>query len=543
MYDGNWNGMITPESFAHPAKYARGLIEEIYCYLIRNGLLDEGSVVVDPFGGIGAGGIVGAYKGIKWIGCELEPKFVALAKRNFALHRRRWQSLGVPMPKIVRGDSRKLRKVLALADCVVSSPPFVQQMPSQADQEWHQQRASIGKNNSLGQSPIYGATAGQLGNLPAGNVEAVINLDTTRNRDTISTCQNVKIAESKLAAEANGVDHAAAPMSLLVSREDQNHQDMAGKLQKQDSTNQCQNAGDQPIPTGQEEIIDGEDMLGESNAEQQLNEMDINALNANQRTCSKSITRRTKRKPETFGTTASAILKPCASLATERRQEDTKSDEPSVQLANSNSFMLDQENQIAHLNVDVNHHLSHNSDTTPNEPSTFWEAARLIILECEAILRPGGIAVFVCKDFVRKKARVSFSDDWQRLCEACGFVLVERIQASLVKEDSHPSLFGGNDVKITERKSFFRRLAEKKGSPRIDFEDVIVMRKASGMGGAASAIVSSPPYADAPIDSDNQRRCGDESYKIKRGWDSVPYGSTSGQLGSMKPGSVEDAIA
>ncbi len=172
------------------------------------------------------------------------------------------------------------------------------------------------------------------------------------------------------------------------------------------------------------------------------------------------------------------------------------------------------------------------------EGETFWSAARLIVQECFAILREGGIAVWVCKDFIRKGKRVPFSDDWQRLCEACGFVLVERIQASLVKEDSHPSLFGGNDVKITERKSFFRRLAEKKGSPRIDHEDVIVMRKAGGMGGAASAIVSSPPFTERQPPSN--ARPGEE-VELKRMIVDT-YGSTSGQLGSMKPGSVDEVI-
>ncbi len=179
MYDGNWNGMITPEAFAHPAKYARGLIEEIYCYLIREGHLSAGSVVVDPFGGIGTGGIVGAYKGIQWIGCELEPKFVALAKANFKLHRRRWQSLGVPMPKIVRGDSRKLRKSLgkALADCVVSSPPYAEVIVN-VEKEGAALGSQVRRNgiaSSKGtSSDRYGATSGQLGNLPAGTVADVI---------------------------------------------------------------------------------------------------------------------------------------------------------------------------------------------------------------------------------------------------------------------------------------------------------------------------------------------------------------------------------
>jgi hypothetical protein len=39
----------------------------------------------------------------------------------------------------------------------------------------------------------------------------------------------------------------------------------------------------------------------------------------------------------------------------------------------------------------------------------------------------------------------------------------------------------GEDVdSIKERESFFRRLAEKKGSPRIDWESVLCMRKPGG---------------------------------------------------------------
>jgi hypothetical protein len=36
---------------------------------------------------------------------------------------------------------------------------------------------------------------------------------------------------------------------------------------------------------------------------------------------------------------------------------------------------------------------------------------------------------------------------------------------------------GGHDRLVKERKSFFRRLSEKKGSPRIDWEDVICLEK------------------------------------------------------------------
>ncbi len=333
-YDGNWNDMIVPESFAHPAKYARNLIERIYLYLIHERHLRAGDVVVDPFGGIGTGGIIGAYHGIQWLGCELEPKFVALGKCNFKLHSAKWKYMGVPMPKIVRGDSRKLRKSLgkALADCVVSSPPYAEAIQSKDNGGLMGGTFRLGRGAMAENSDGYGSSPGQLGAMPSGNVDAVVSSQPYEE----------------------GLGHGGTK-ELPILIEKKLHSGLA---------NNGYGGGPGNISN----------LVGE----------------------------------------------------------------------------------------------------------TFWTAARLIVLECEAILRPGGVAVWVCKDFVRKGKRVPFSDDWQRLCEACGFVMVERIQASLVKEDSHPSLFGGMDTKLTERKSFFRRMAEKKGSPRIDHEDVIVMRKASG---------------------------------------------------------------
>lgn len=109
---------------------------------------------------------------------------------------------------------------------------------------------------------------------------------------------------------------------------------------------------------------------------------------------------------------------------------------------------------------------------------TFWAAARVIVAQTYAVLKPGGYAAWVTKRFVRNKQIVEFSDQWEELCEAVGFERVERIHALLVEDHGEQlDIFGGAVAKRTERKSFFRRLAEKKGSPRIDHEDVIIMRK------------------------------------------------------------------
>ncbi len=108
---------------------------------------------------------------------------------------------------------------------------------------------------------------------------------------------------------------------------------------------------------------------------------------------------------------------------------------------------------------------------------TFWMAARDIVAESYAILKPGGVAVWVVKRYVKHKQIVDFPDDWRRLCEHVGFETVLEARASLVQEDTRMNLFGESTTRRRERKSFFRRLAEKHGSPRIDWETVLFMRK------------------------------------------------------------------
>ena len=117
---------------------------------------------------------------------------------------------------------------------------------------------------------------------------------------------------------------------------------------------------------------------------------------------------------------------------------------------------------------------------------TFWTAAHAIVRESYAILKPGGYAVWVVKHFVRKGKLVDFPGDWRRLCEHVGFELVQEVHASLVTEETKSHLFDGERTTRRERKSFFRRLAEKKGSPRIDFECVLFMRKRQAAEGHAS---------------------------------------------------------
>jgi hypothetical protein len=108
----------------------------------------------------------------------------------------------------------------------------------------------------------------------------------------------------------------------------------------------------------------------------------------------------------------------------------------------------------------------------------FWTASRLILDNLYYLLKPGGVAIFVLKRYVKGGKLVYFPRQWAKVCRAAGFRLIEWNRAWVVEDrGAQYDLFGNLQTKTVERKSFFRRLAEKKGSPRIDWEDVLVLVK------------------------------------------------------------------
>ena len=109
---------------------------------------------------------------------------------------------------------------------------------------------------------------------------------------------------------------------------------------------------------------------------------------------------------------------------------------------------------------------------------TFWSASKEIVQQCYDLLAPGGHAVWVVKSFVRKGRIVDFPGQWRILCESVGFVTLHEHRAMLVEETEHDTLFNGREVTRKERKSFFRRLHEKKNpATAIDYETVYCMVK------------------------------------------------------------------
>ena len=364
---------------------AHGLLKKILKHTKEQGWVQDNSICVDPFFGIGSTGILGAYENIQVIGIELEAKFVKLAEQNFKIHDDAWIEFGHPRPVIIQGDSRKLCSVVESADIIVSSPPFQESSLHGVDTNPERMMGGACSPTSHGGGKVKYVnpqTPGQLGSMKPGKVDMVISSPPYAEtfNESKHTLSGMAKRDKRIAANFVG-GYGSTPGNL-------------GNLK----------AGDVDV------ILSSPPYEGSAVIASGVQRNEVNWQAGKDLTGGKS-----KHYGETEG-------------------------------------------QLGE-----------------NKGDTFWQAAKEILEQCHKILKPGGHAIWVCKDFVRKGQRVPFSDDWQRLCESVGFKTIHRHKAMLVKETKYESLFGHDIVKKTERKSFFRRLAEAKGSPKIDWEDVICM--------------------------------------------------------------------
>ncbi len=155
---------LTGLHFSHPAKMHLSL----QLYLIDR-YTKPGETILDPMAGSGTI-LVACSLGRNVICVELEQKFVDMQKGNWAKIRERGPQMGCTMGNalILQGDARNLGNVLA--DVIVTSPPYAGG-GHHADQTgaWGGQAQSLTKDQAN-----YGKSRGQIGNLPYGQIDAVI---------------------------------------------------------------------------------------------------------------------------------------------------------------------------------------------------------------------------------------------------------------------------------------------------------------------------------------------------------------------------------
>lgn len=393
-YNDQWRGLITPDSHAHPAKFSPGLIKRIYGHCLFSGYLKVGDVVVDPFGGIGGGGLFAPMFGLRWRGVELEEKFVDLARQNFRATEPGWRTMNWHVPTIIQGDSRRLCDVIGGAAGIVTSPPYAEISDTGGTRGLKKYGAGLTGGEACFDK--YGQTEGQIGNLKAGSIDAV--------------CTSPPYAES-IQSQAHGIDWAkAGPATGNRKRGDgckqgetfDSHLNYSADPSNIGNLRSGDVAAVVTSPPWEESVGTKDQSFWDNHNDRQKNW--------------KGATRQTADYGQTEG-------------------------------------------QLGQASGD-----------------TYWQAVADVYRECWEILKPGGVIVIVVKSYVKKGRRVPLPMQTLKLLISLGFEPVERIKASLVKEEIHNGLFGEFKTK-KERKSFFRRLAEKKGSPRIDWEEVLICRK------------------------------------------------------------------
>jgi len=448
-YDDGWKGRIVDEAFAHPAKMAYGLLKRILAHAAAEGWLKPGHIIVDPFGGIGSTGILGAYEGYQVVCCELEQRFVDLARQNFELHAKALEALGCPQPQIIQGDSRRLCGVVA--DCIVSSPPFqkAQTGGGIAKKGYHNEAMRRGVFDLVGKRAYMpenqGTADGNLAAMPPGEVDAVIGSPPYAETLKGDGTQSETAAESRDKRRTEGGSLGQSQRTQGYGSDGNLGNLKAGSVDAVVSSPPFSSPGSQPAGN-----------MPSTPIRSKIRKMGLE-----------------KKAGEEYGRTPGNLgnLKPgdvdmiCSSPPWEN-QEPCQDD--NFRLSDGRKAPPQGQGGYGQTEGNIGN----------DKGETFWQAARQIVQQCREILKPGGVAIWVVKNFVRNKKIVDFTGDWRRLCESCGFEALHEHHAMLVKETKEAGLFG-EIVEKKERKSFFRRLAESKGSPPIDYETVLCMRTAA----------------------------------------------------------------
>jgi DNA modification methylase len=447
-YDSSWKGLITDASFAHPAKFARGLIERIYDHCLAQGYLHRGDLVADVFGGIGTGGITAAYRGLNWIGCELEPKFVALAQENFKLHRHGWSAVRGGSATIIQGDSRKFDEHVA---GIVSSPPFVDSMSDKPSKQLLE--GGGGRMGGSCKGDGYGESSGQIGSLKSGAVEAVIAsppfTQGYQSGGGINKNGYGKDGADKVGArtyQGQGGDRTAGNIETLKE----------GTVQAVVSSPPYSDSAPEKFGSG----INTEKLW--IRYREQGGGLSLEGFKAHKEKHSQGYGTTTGQISQLKGGSVDAcVSSPPWESNSEGSRKSGKFKDPTAVLKCNRGHGASDAAVLAQAARDEQKVYGDSEGQIGKEAGeTYWQAVDAVYRACFRCIRPGGVIVLVVKDYCSKGKRVRLCDDTMRLLEHIGFEPLERIHAMLVTETVENGLFG-EEKTTKERKSFFRRIYEE----------------------------------------------------------------------------------
>lgn len=171
-------------TMAHPARFARLLVKQIYADALARGFVAPGDRVLDPFAGTGLGSFDAMANGLHWYGVEIEPRHRATAAANIENWDLRYRPAmpGWGSAQVALGDSSNLASLLpaeALGQIrlLLTSPPYadvIRQSNDGPGVRHDEQRKAEGSKSwrKKVSEGTYGQAPGQLDALPVGSPEA-----------------------------------------------------------------------------------------------------------------------------------------------------------------------------------------------------------------------------------------------------------------------------------------------------------------------------------------------------------------------------------
>jgi hypothetical protein len=454
-YNESWKGVIVDDAFAHPAKYSRALIRRIYEHAFAMGWLVAGDLVVDPFGGVALGALEAMRRGLHWVGMELEQPFndmglgcdcTGISKADWVRFQGRWDK------------ARYLNDRYWCPRCLSQAKMITDQL-FQAMLFGSRQQTACYRRNS-GKIPMTEPHHYQ------GNIEL------WREVGLPGTARLVQGDSRELA-------RIVGEARCCVSSPPYVHRSYEGMSKSFAEWREMQGrSNDQP---GAQGVV-----KGYGNAVGQLAGMPEGDFCA-----AISSPPYAEGCAHTGGTTANTTgqggpiefvdygTAPGQLGAMPAGEFAAAVSSPPFEECHSIVPIEGHSRQVTSERVKgIIRYGATAGQLGQDSGPTFWTAARAIVAQTYQVLRPGAVAIWVTKSFVRNKQRVDFPGQWLQLCESCGFEPLEWIRAWLVEDNgTQYGLFGDDERLVKERKSFFRRLAEKKGSPSIDYEVVVVTMK------------------------------------------------------------------
>jgi tRNA G10 N-methylase Trm11 len=447
-YESSRGDIFTKESNRHPAKMAVGLCYRIFQHGEEMGYWKKGDVILDPMAGIGTTLVVGATLGYRTIGVELERHFVELCEQNIQFSENFWHTMGFAV--VIQGDARFLPECVLspeLTNGLVTSPPYA---------DMGMASAICGKARKLYRDGKVDEALAVL----REQEEKEIAAGWTRSPRS----EEFLLTQLKNDAEwANGYSGAVSspPYAGNIGGDSGIDSEKEKKLSGVNAQHK--------IPQRYDGVVNSPPFLmpagGGKGIAKTGHRFDPGLANR-------------QYVPEQFSKNGAQI----GNLRDPKGDLDAVLSSPPYQDQMSSARARGRgpagDRIIAEKKIEHNK-LGDGPDQIGNlHDQTYLRAMYAVYEQMYQVLKPNGVVALVTKNPVKDKQIRRLDLDTIALMEHAGFLLIEHKCAMLCDEVQHGHLFGGDEIKRRQRKSFFKRLYEKKFPElAVDFEDVTFYRK------------------------------------------------------------------